>query len=40
MGENVIAAGYPLAGVVASSMNLTTGTISALAGIGDNTRMI
>jgi len=40
LGENVIAVGYPLAGVVASSMNLTTGTISALAGIDEDTRMI
>ena len=40
LGENVVAVGYPLAGLVASSMNLTTGTISALAGIGEDTRMI
>jgi hypothetical protein len=40
LGENVVAVGYPLAGVVASSMNLTTGSISALAGIGDDARMV
>jgi S1-C subfamily serine protease len=40
LGESIIAVGYPLAGVVASSMNLTTGTVSALAGMGDDTRMI
>jgi len=40
LGESIVAVGYPLAGVIASSMNLTTGTISALAGIGDDTRMI
>jgi len=28
LGEGVLAAGYPLAGVVASSMNLTTGTVN------------
>jgi S1-C subfamily serine protease len=40
LGENVVAMGYPLPGVIASSMNLTTGTVSALAGIGEDTRMI
>jgi S1-C subfamily serine protease len=40
LGENVAVMGYPLAGVVASSLNMTTGTISALAGIGEDTRMI
>jgi S1-C subfamily serine protease len=40
LGENIIALGFPLTGVVASSLNLTTGTISALAGLGEDTRMI
>ena len=40
LGENVIRHQVTLAGVVTSSMNLTTGTISALAGIGEDTRMI
>jgi S1-C subfamily serine protease len=40
LGENVISIGYPLQGIVASSLNLTTGTISALAGLGDDARVI
>jgi hypothetical protein len=40
LGESVIVAGFPLPGVVASSMNLTTGTVSALAGLNEDTRMI
>ena len=40
LGESIIAAGYPLADVMASSLNLTTGSVSALAGLGDDTRMI
>ena len=40
LGQNVIAAGYPLHGLLASSLNLTTGIISALAGPEDDTRMI
>src|ERR1039457_3303372 len=30
LGESIIVAGFPLQGVVASSLNLTTGTVSAL----------
>lgn len=40
LGENVVAVGYPLQGVLSSSMNLTTGTLSSLAGIGEDTRML
>jgi hypothetical protein len=40
LGESIIAAGYPLADVMASSLNVTTGSVSALAGLGDDTRMI
>jgi hypothetical protein len=40
LGEAVIVVGFPLHGITASSINLTTGTISALAGLGDDTRMI
>jgi len=40
LGEAVVVVGYPLQGIVASSMNLTTGTVSALAGLGDDTRMV
>ena len=37
LGETVLAAGYPLRGLLASSLNVTVGNISALAGIGDDT---
>ncbi len=40
LGQNVITAGYPLQGLLTSSMSLTTGTVSALAGIQDDTRMV
>ncbi len=40
LGQNIIALGYPLQGLLASSMSLTTGTVSALAGVQDDTRMI
>jgi hypothetical protein len=40
LGEGVNVVGFPLHGIAASSVSLTTGTISALAGIGDDTRMI
>jgi hypothetical protein len=38
LGESVLALGYPLQGIGASSMNLTTGTVSALAGLADDSR--
>ena len=37
-GENVEAFGYPLSKVLASSGNFTTGVVTALAGIGDDSR--
>jgi hypothetical protein len=40
LGETVIALGFPLPGVIGSSINLTTGTVSALSGIGDDSRML
>lgn len=40
LGQNVIAVGYPLQGILSSSVNVTTGTVSALAGLQDDTRMI
>jgi Trypsin-like peptidase domain/Sel1 repeat len=40
LGEAVIALGFPLQGIVASSMNLTTGIVSALAGLGDDERAL
>jgi ankyrin repeat protein len=39
-GDSVVAVGFPLHGVLASGANLTTGTVSALAGLGDDTRFL
>jgi len=39
-GENVVTYGFPLAGLLSSGPTLTTGDVSALAGIGDNVRQI
>lgn len=36
LGENVFALGYPLYGVLSSSINLTTGNISSLLGVQDD----
>jgi serine protease Do len=38
LGENVEAFGYPLSQVLAASGNFTTGNITALAGLGDDSR--
>ena len=40
LGQSVIVLGYPLQGLLASSVNVTTGAVSALAGPGDDTRLI
>jgi S1-C subfamily serine protease len=40
LGQNVVVVGYPLQGILASSVNVTTGAVSALAGLQDDTRMI
>lgn len=40
LGEQIVLFGYPLSGALASSGNLTTGNIAALAGIKDDFRMI
>lgn len=40
LGEEVIALGYPLHGVLSGNPNLTTGNISALAGIGGDTSVL
>ena len=40
LGEQVVVAGYPLSGLLSAGLNVTTGTISALAGLGDNPRVI
>jgi S1-C subfamily serine protease len=39
-GDAIIALGYPLTGVLATGANLTVGNVSALAGIGDDSRFI
>jgi serine protease Do len=36
LGEEVVALGYPLRGVLGDGLNVTTGTVSALSGIGNN----
>ena len=38
LGENVEAFGYPLSQVLATTGNFTTGNVTALAGIGDDSR--
>ena len=40
LGETVVVAGYPLQGLLGSGLNITTGTVSALAGLGNNTRVL
>ncbi len=40
LGEQVVVAGYPLSGLLSAGLNVTTGTISALAGLQDNPRVI
>ncbi|HYZ32875.1 MAG TPA: trypsin-like peptidase domain-containing protein, partial [Crenalkalicoccus sp.] len=37
-GEGVVTYGFPLAGILSSGPSLTTGEVSALAGLGDNPR--
>ena len=39
-GDSVILYGFPLAGLLTSSGNLTTGTIAGLAGLGDDARLM
>jgi S1-C subfamily serine protease len=38
VGENVSAFGFPLSGILATGGNFTTGTVAAVAGLGDDTR--
>ena len=38
-GEDIVVAGFPLHGLLTSDINVTTGTISALAGPGDDRRI-
>ena len=40
LGQSVVVVGYPLQGILASSISVTTGTVSALAGLRDDTRMV
>ncbi len=39
-GDDIVVLGYPLRGILASEANVTTGTVSALAGPGDDRRFI
>lgn len=39
VGESVIAVGYPLPGLLAEGLNVTTGVVSALAGFGNDIRL-
>jgi Trypsin-like peptidase domain len=39
-GDAVVALGYPLSGLLATSANLTVGKVSALAGLGDDSRYL
>jgi S1-C subfamily serine protease len=40
MGESIFLYGFPLSGLLASSGNFTTGIVTAVAGLGDDTTMI
>jgi peptidylprolyl isomerase len=39
-GDTVVALGYPLSGLLATTANLTVGNVSALAGLGDDSRYV
>ncbi len=39
-GDTVVAVGFPLPGLLATEASVTTGTVSALAGIGNDTRFL
>jgi TPR repeat protein/S1-C subfamily serine protease len=39
-GDTVVAVGFPLHGLLASEANVTTGAVSALAGIGNDARLL
>ena len=39
-GDAVVALGYPLVGLLATTANLTVGNVSALAGLGDDSRYL
>ncbi len=39
-GDAIVALGYPLSGLLATTANLTVGNVSALAGLGDDSRYL
>jgi S1-C subfamily serine protease len=39
-GDAVVALGYPLSGLLANTANLSVGNVSALAGLGDDSRYL
>jgi lipoprotein NlpI len=39
-GETIVALGYPLSGLLATTANLSVGNVSALAGLGDDSRYV
>jgi uncharacterized membrane protein (UPF0127 family) len=39
-GDTVVALGYPLSGLLATNANLSVGNVSALAGLGDDSRYV
>jgi hypothetical protein len=39
-GETVVASGYPLSGLLASTANVSTGIVNALAGLADDSRFL
>lgn len=40
LGEEIIAAGYPLKGLLGSGLNVSAGTVSALSGLGGNSQQV
>ncbi len=40
LGETIIVSGYPLQGILGTGLNVTTGTISALTGLANNSRFL
>ena len=40
LGETVIVAGYPLPGILSKGLNITMGTVSALAGLANNAQFL
>ena len=40
LGEDIVALGYPLAGLLSDSLKITTGNVNALAGVRNDTRYI